>query len=58
MTHSVGKIPSVCSSIRRGLGKRLPGGMTGMLRRLWGLNRFLWGNRPEAADEGPNDWRG
>jgi CRISPR-associated endonuclease Csn1 len=36
----------------------VPGGMTGMLRRLWGLNRFLWGNRPEAADEGPDDWRG
>ncbi|TXL77613.1 type II CRISPR RNA-guided endonuclease Cas9 [Vineibacter terrae] len=36
----------------------VPGGMTGMLRRLWGLNRYLWGNRPEAADEGPDDWRG
>jgi CRISPR-associated endonuclease Csn1 len=36
----------------------VPGGMTGMLRRLWGLNRYLWGNRPEARDEGPDDWRG
>jgi len=36
----------------------VPGGMTGMLRRLWGLNRYLWGNRPDAADEGPDDWRG
>lgn len=36
----------------------IPGGITGMLRRLWGLNRYLWGNRPEARDEGPDDWRG
>lgn len=36
----------------------IPGGMTGMLRRLWGLNRYLWGNRPDARDEGPDDWRG
>lgn len=36
----------------------IPGGMTGMLRRLWGFNRYLWGNRPGAADEGPDDWRG
>jgi CRISPR-associated endonuclease Csn1 len=36
----------------------VPGGMTGMLRRLWGLNRYLWGNRPGAEDEGPDDWRG
>jgi CRISPR-associated endonuclease Csn1 len=36
----------------------VPGGMTAMLRRLWGLNRYLWGNRPEAKDEGPDDWRG
>ena len=36
----------------------VPGGMTGMLRRLWGLNRYLWGNRRDAQDEGPDDWRG
>ncbi len=36
----------------------IPGGMTGMLRRLWGINRWLWGNRPDARDEGPDDWRG
>jgi CRISPR-associated endonuclease Csn1 len=36
----------------------VPGGMTGMLRRLWGLNRYLWGNRPEARDESPDNWRG
>jgi CRISPR-associated endonuclease Csn1 len=36
----------------------VPGGMTGMLRRLWGLNRFLWGNRPDGQDNGQNEWRG
>ena len=36
----------------------IPGGMTGMLRRLWGINRYLWGNRPDARDEGPDEWRG
>jgi CRISPR-associated endonuclease Csn1 len=36
----------------------IPGGMTGMLRRLWGINRYLWGNRSDAQDEGPDDWRG
>jgi CRISPR-associated endonuclease Csn1 len=36
----------------------IPGGMTGMLRRLWGINRYLWGNRPGGQDEGPDDWRG
>lgn len=35
----------------------VPGGMTGMLRRLWGLNKFLWGNRPNGQDDGPNEWR-
>ncbi len=36
----------------------IPGGMTGMLRRLWGINRYLWGNRPDARDESPDEWRG
>jgi CRISPR-associated endonuclease Csn1 len=36
----------------------IPGGMTGMLRRLWGINHYLWGNRPDARDEAPDDWRG
>jgi CRISPR-associated endonuclease Csn1 len=36
----------------------IPGGMTGMLRRLWGINRYLWGNHPDGQDEGPDDWRG
>lgn len=36
----------------------VPGGMTGMLRRLWGLNKFLWGNRPNGEDDGAGDWRG
>ena len=36
----------------------VPGGMTGMLRRLWGLNRYLWGNRPDAQDDGLGNWRG
>ncbi|MBX6321442.1 MAG: type II CRISPR RNA-guided endonuclease Cas9 [Rhodospirillaceae bacterium] len=29
----------------------IPGGLTGLLRRKWGLNRLLYGNRPDPEEQ-------